>query len=369
MRKRLAVLSVVLITLLTGIVMGGCGETQKGGTDANGGGKNEKPSVVKINVSHQPYSHGLPSYVAQKEGWFKEAGLDANILFFTSGPSQNEALGADQWEVGAMGSPPAILGGVGYNSHIIAFAVDDTVSVDYWVRPDSPIAKVKGEVKDHPDIYGTAELWKGKTILCPTATSAHFMLIATLDKLGLTVNDVKIVHMEVPQAFAAFKAGQGDIVALWSPINNNAPAEGWVKVSSGLATGEVMPTVIVASDKAIKERPDAVKKWLEEYFKACDKLNQDINVQAKFLLQMQTDNGIKNDEAGALKFVEDRPLPTLDYEAKIFKGEYGKREVDTIMEKIIDFFIEQGTIKAADKEKLLKNNFIDGQFIQALTQK
>ncbi len=358
-------IGLLVVVMILAMVIAGCGGDSKSGAAT----EPKKDGVVKINASHQPYSHGLPSYVAQKEGWFKSAGLDVNILFFTSGPAQNEALGANQWEVGAMGSPPAILGGIGYNSKIIAFAVDDTVSVDFWVRPDSPIAKVKGQVPGKPDIYGTAELWKGKTILCPTATSAHFMLIATLNSLGLTVNDVKIVHMEVPQAFAAFKAGQADIVALWAPINDNAPKEGWVKASSGIATGEKMPTVVVASDKAIKERPEAVKKWLQEYFKACDKLRADEATQAKFLLQMQNENGIKNNEAGALKFVKDRPLPTLEYEAKIFAGEPGKREADIVMGKIIDFFVQQGTIKAADKEKLIKNGFIDGQFIQALTTK
>ena len=364
MKKKLTVISLMLVVLLAGLLLGGCGDKPK-----QNAAPDQKTNVVKINVSHQPYSHGLPSYVAQKEGWFKNAGLDANIMFFTSGPAQNEALGANQWEVGAMGSPPAILGGIGYNSHIIAFAVDDTVSVDYWVRPDSPIAKVKGQIPGHPEIYGTPEMWKGKTILCPTATSAHFMLIATLNAMGLTVNDVKIVHMEVPQAFSAFKTGQADIVALWAPINDNAPKEGWVKVSSGIATGEVMPTVIVASDKAIKERPEAVKKWLEEYFKACDKLRNNNEMQAKYLLEMQNENGIKNDAAGALKFVKDRPLPTLEYEAKMFAGEPGKRQADIVMNKIIDFFVKQGTIKAADKDKLIKNGFIDGQFIQSLTQK
>lgn len=43
------------------------------------------------------------------------------------------------------------------------------------------------------------------------------MLIATLSAMGLTQNDVSIVHMDVPSAYTAFKAGQGDIVALWDP--------------------------------------------------------------------------------------------------------------------------------------------------------
>ena len=102
-------LGLLVVVMLLVMLIAGCGGDSKSSATT----EQKKDGVIKINASHQPYSHGLPSYVAQKEGWFKAAGLDVNILFFTSGPAQNEALGANQWEVGAMGSPPAILGGIG----------------------------------------------------------------------------------------------------------------------------------------------------------------------------------------------------------------------------------------------------------------
>jgi len=367
--------SAFILSLLLIVCLAACGSS---GTVSNTPATNESQSaqdttsdpavIMKVTISHQPYSHGLPSYIAEKEGDFTANGLDAKILWFTSGPAQNEALGADEWSVGAMGSPPSIAGGVAYNSRVIAFSVDDTASCDFWVRPDSDIAQISGQVPDAPEIMGNADTWRGKTILCPTATSSHFMLIATLEKLGLTEDDVQIIHMDVPQAYTAFKAGQGDIVSLWDPQSFTAADEGWIKVSSGPATGEVMPTVIVASEKAINENPDVVYRWLKTYFETCDKYRDNVQGQADYLKEMQLENGIQVDDDLAYKFVAKRPLPSLQEQKELFSGEYGSRRVDAIMENVIDFFVAQGRYEPADKEKLVANGFIDSQFIDRLCE-
>lgn len=376
MKKMKRALSFFLCALLVASATA-CGGTKDGGSQA---GETSQPAgqstsadtktakTYTIDISHQPYSHGLPSYIAETEGIFKENGIEANILWFTSGPAQNEALGADEWQVGAMGSPPSIASGVAYDSKIIAFSVDDTASCDFWVRPDSDIAAISGKVEGAPDIKGDADSWRGKTILCPTATSAHFMLIATLEKMGLSENDVEIIHMDVPQAYTAFKAGQGDIVSLWDPQSFTAADEGWVKVSSGPATGQVMPTVIVASEKAINEDPEAVLAWLRTYFEVCDLYRDDIDGQAQHLLEMQLENGMQVDLELATKFVEKRPLPSLKQQKELFAGEYGERKVDTIMENVIDFFVAQGRYEESDKEKLTENHFIDSRFIDQLCE-
>ena len=351
--KRLSCVLLAVILSLT-CVLTGCGKKDQDG--------------LSITVSHQPYSHGLPSYIADVNGVFEENGLDVEILWFSGGNTQNEALGADEWEAGAYGSAPAIAAGIAYNARIIGINVEDSVSIDYFVRPDSEIAKIKGQVEGHPDIYGNADTWRGKTILCATSTSVHFGLVATLSKLGLTQADVNIVHMDVPSAYAAFKAGEGDVVALWDPQSYQAEEEGWIKVSSGEAAGEEFPTVFIASEKAIEENWDGVYAWFKSYMSVCDQYINDNDGQAKHLLDMQLDNGINTTEELALRFVKDRTLPSLEKNIEYFSGEAGSRKMDLVMENVVDFFVEQGSYTAADKEKLFSGNFIDGQFIEALAK-
>lgn len=367
-------LSLLLATAMLASMTVGCGSKEESATAKTPAATEEKTDApaeeasetYSLVVSHQPYSHGLPSYIGEQEGTFAANGLDMEILWFSGGNTQNEALGADEWEVGAYGSAPAIAAGVAYDAKIIGLNCEDSVSIDYFVRPDSDIAQIQGEVEGHPDIMGNADTWRGKTILCATSTSVHFGLCATLSKLGLTQEDVNIVHMDVPSAYAAFKAGEGDVVALWDPQSYQAEEEGWIRVSCGEAAGEEFPTIMIASAKAIEENWDAVYTWLKTYFEITDKYKDDLQGQADYLLEMQLDNGIDTDEELALRFVTDRPLPTLEKNIEYFKGEYGSRKMDAVMENVIDFFVEQGSYTEDDKQALIDKGFIDSQFIEAI---
>lgn len=67
----------------------------------------------------------------------------------------------------------------------------------------------KGNVADAPEMYGTADTWKGKTVLCNTGSSLQYGLDACLALMGLTEADVTVVQMDAASALAAFQAGQG----------------------------------------------------------------------------------------------------------------------------------------------------------------
>ena len=95
--KRLSCVLLAVVLMLS-CILTGCGKKGEDG--------------LSITVSHQPYSHGLPSYIADVNGVFEENGLDVEILWFSGGNTQNEALGADEWEAGAYGSAPAIAAGI-----------------------------------------------------------------------------------------------------------------------------------------------------------------------------------------------------------------------------------------------------------------
>ena len=72
-----------------------------GGDDAAGGDSGSR----SLTVSGQPYSHTLPAYIGLEEGQFEDVGLDVELIMFTGGNVQNEALGAGEWDVGCYGSP------------------------------------------------------------------------------------------------------------------------------------------------------------------------------------------------------------------------------------------------------------------------
>lgn len=327
------------------------------------GGKSGGGASLKIG--NQPYTQGIPIYLAEEEGLYE--GFDTETLVFVSGNTQNEALGADEWEAGVTGLPPAIFGGVSYNLKIIGFSVDDTVSPRFYVRPNSDILSVKGAVEGCPDIYGNADTWRGKQILCPTATSSHLMLVVVLEKLGLSESDVEIVHMDPSQALTAFKAGEGDVLACWPPIAYSVE-EDWVMAASGVATGEQIPIVVVASEKALTEKRDVVKSWLKQYYEHCESMAGDMDKLAETLKVLELDNGLTIDDEGARKIVEERPLPSLSQQAELFAGEQGQTQADEIVMKYVDIFVSEGRISQEDREKLATGNFIDNSLLMEIVE-
>lgn len=324
----------------------------------------EGDALMPLTISHQASIHSLPSYIADKEGVFTDNGLDVSILYFTSGPPQTEALGADEWDVGCIGSPPTIAANLAYNMKIVGISVEDTVALSFWCRNDSDIAAYGDP--DGDGIVGNADTWRGKTILCPLITSWHFVLIATLDKLGLTEDDVNIVDMDASQAYTAMQANQGDICALGFPNYILAEDQDWTCCATGAAAGQSMPTVLVASEKAIEEKPEEVLAWLRSYYEICGKYVDDSETLTKYFLEMQLEQGAEVDADQAAIQVGKHTLPTLEFAWSLFKGEYGEREMDKVIYNIVDFYIDQGRYEPEDKDTLIENGFIDGRFIEKL---
>lgn len=72
------------------------------------------------------------------------------------GGAMNEALAADQWEVGTL-SAAAVNSLAIYGAYCIADIGHSEGGLYTLCRPESPIAKVKGNNPSYPDVYGDAE--------------------------------------------------------------------------------------------------------------------------------------------------------------------------------------------------------------------
>lgn len=338
------------------------GETAQTEEAADAGETTASAEKIPLKISHHPYIHALPSVYAEENGLYDT--FDYTITQYSGGPTQNEAIPSKGWEVGSTGTGGAILGASGYDLKVIGYTCGDTNTTDLWVRADSDLAKL---TPDANGVYGTAEDWKGKKILCPTGTSCHMVLIGTMQHLGLDTSDVEIIDMAVAQSFPAFKAGEADIVALWSPFGFAAEDEGWVKVSSAKGLGIELPCLIVATDEAVKERPEVVQQWLQAYVDSAQGLNADHDSAVQMLYDFEKQEGIKMDEKTAELEVTNRPFPTKDELKELFKeGANGQTKAEEILLVFADFMIDQGKIQPEDKQRMIDNGFVDPSFVQNL---
>lgn len=324
----------------------------------------EKPEV---RTSAQPCMHGLPLWYADKAGYLKDAPFKSVFMLFTSGAPQTEALAADQWDLGAMGTVPTMMASMRYGYKVIGISNDESETNDIWVRPDSPLVKTKGANPDYPNIYGTAEDWKGKKVLATTVSTGHYALTATLERLGLKDRDVNIVHMEQGQAMTAFNAGQGDILQLWAPLSYIAESKGWVKVSSGAAAKVyIMGGIGVRKDFAEKH-PDLVVAWLEHYMNAVEGMKNNPQNYEKSLLSYFNDYcGLElNANQVNLEF-KYRPLFTVDEQIAAMEN---PDQLPTWIKGVANFMLSQGRINQKEFDRYIQSNFnIDPSFMKKLKQ-
>ena len=166
-------------------------------------------------------------WYAKQKGWDKEAGLDITMLRFDSGKAIVEGVLAYDWAIAGCGAVPALTAALSERLDIIAVANDESAANALYVRADSPLLSIKGTNPAYPDIYGDQATVKGKEILCPKGTSAHYMMAAWLKSLGLGEKDVRVKYMSPVQALGAFAGGLGDVVALWAPLTYDADAKGF----------------------------------------------------------------------------------------------------------------------------------------------
>jgi ABC-type nitrate/sulfonate/bicarbonate transport system substrate-binding protein len=321
-----------------------------------------------IRVSGQPCLHGMPTWLAIEEKVAADKPFELQFMLFTSGAPQVEAMAADQWDVGAMGTIPCMMASLRYGALLIGISNDESETNDMWVRPDSPLLKNKGANPKFPEIIGTAEDWKGKKVLATTVSTGHYALSASLAALGLKDSDVKIVHMEQGQALAAFGAGEGDIIQLWAPSSYIAESKGWVKVSSGRRAGAMVPGGIVVRKEFAEKHPELVVGWLEIYMNYIEKMKKDPQGSLDSLYKYFTDYcGLELGKDMVAQEFKLRPLFNVKEQVELLTS---PDKAAKWMQGVAQFLLSQGRITQQEFDKYVKANcYIEPKFMKMLEEK
>lgn len=266
MKKYRKLVAVLLTFVLTLGVLTGCGSEKKNDT-AEQTDAGEKKQTTQLNIAYQPVVGYLPVYLlkdsTQLQDALAEAGYkDIEIKFteFESGPPENEAFATGSQDIGLMGNVPALVGiSAGQKRSIIGIAYNGEKTEAVLVPVDSKIASVQ-------DL-------KGKKIGLVVGSMAQNFLSNLLEKNGLTIKDVELINLSTGEQQQALATGQVDAIATWEPTITKVVAEG---VGSILADGTgvfLAENPIVARSEYVKNNPEIVRIFLQEYKKAAEELN------------------------------------------------------------------------------------------------
>ncbi len=155
------------------------------------------------------------------EARFASRGVEVKFVEFSSGPPLLEALNTGSIDYGTTGDSPPVFAQAARASLLYVAAQPSAGSTSaILVREDSPI-------KTLSDL-------KGRKVGFTRASSAHNVIIAALEKAGLTYRDIAPVYLQPADAAAAFTRGSIDAWSIWDPYFAIAEAQKGTRV---LASG------------------------------------------------------------------------------------------------------------------------------------
>ncbi len=206
--------------------------------------------VVRIGYQKS----GIFALIKSQAGLEKRlAALNASIKWseFTSGPPLLEALGAESIDFGQSGDAPVVFAqAAGASLVYVANTPPSPKSVAILVPKNSSIEKV-------------ADL-KGKKLALGKGSSAHYLVVQTLNAAGLKYEDIQSIYLQPPDARAAFERGSIDAWAIWDPFYAAAQRSANARV---LVDGEGLTSFrefYLASRTFAYKNPDLVEQVLKE---------------------------------------------------------------------------------------------------------
>lgn len=353
MIKKLLVSILSVILAMTMFV--GC-TGKKGGelkTEAQNSENGDLP-ILKVGV--MPFLNSIPvKYMIENELDIKN-GFKIETVFFPTGGPMNEALGSNLWDVATLSSA-SVYSLATYGAYCIADIGNSAGGIETLVNKDSKIANVKGYNPTYPDVLGDPDTVRGATIAVPTGTISQLNVIKWLEKIGVSTEEVSIVHMDFAQAYQALLANQCDVAALNPPTSYTAEDVGMVVTSSLESLDIPQYDSIIASEQAYSEKRDLLVRYVKAFFEATDALQEDSDMAEKLLYDWYEENGSTTTEESCKIEISTRPFVTSE-EVKSIK-------IGDSVNITAEFYASQGLIEN-DKLSIINENIKDDVIKEAL---
>ncbi|EOM77448.1 glycine/betaine ABC transporter substrate-binding protein [Rhodococcus rhodnii] len=229
----------------------------------NASGDTSKPT---IRLAYQTFPSG--DLVVKNNGWLEEALPDYTIVWtkFDSGADINTAFLAGEVDFGAIGSSP------------VARGLSAPLNIPYQV---AFVLDVAGDNEALVAREGTGiervEDLRGRRIATAFASTAHYSLLAALDRAGIAPGDVQLVDLQPQASLAAWERGDIDAVYTWLPTLDELRTSGTTLITCRELAADGKPTLDlgVVSTAFAQENPEAVDAWRSVQARALDTIADD----------------------------------------------------------------------------------------------
>ena len=262
MKKKL--LSALLVAALAASALAGCAKEETGSSESD---KKEETRLTKVTLNEVAHSiFYAPMYVAVEEDYFKDEGIDLELVTGFGADKTMTAVLSGQADIGFMGSESSIYTyNEGAKDYVVNFAQLTQRAGNFLVSRE-PIEDFSWE-----DL-------KGKTVLGGRKGGMPEMVFEYILKQN-DIDPEKDVMINQSIDFgstaAAFSGGQGDFTVEFEPgaTTLEAAGKGYVVASLGKESGYVPYTAFSAKKSYLEEHPDLIQSFTDALQKGMDYVN------------------------------------------------------------------------------------------------
>jgi len=207
----------------------------------------QRPATVRLGYQKSSTLIALLKVQGTLEKQFAPLNVALTWHEFTSGLPLLEALNLDNLDISAdvADTVPVFAQAAGADLTFLAQEAPSPAAQAIVVRDDSPLKTV-------------ADL-RGKKVGFAKAAGAHYLLIAALEKAGLSFKDIEPAYLTPADGRAAFEKGAIDAWVVWDPFLAAAQRQSKVRIladGTGIASYQ---RYYLASTKFAKARPDVLR--------------------------------------------------------------------------------------------------------------
>lgn len=264
MKKKITVM--VAVILCVAFSMSACGK---------------KGDMIKVQLNEVAHSiFYAPQYVAIEQGYFKEEGIELELVNGLGADKTMTAVLSGEADIGFMGTEASIyVYSQGEEDYVVNFAQLTQRAGNFLVSRDF-----------NQTNFDWSEL-KSKTVIGGRAGGMPEMVFEyILKKNGIQLSDLTIIqNIDFGNTAQAFVSGQGDYTIEFEPSATGLELEqaGKVVASLGVASGKVPYTAYSAKKSYINKHPDVILKFSKAIQKGLDYVNDHTPEEIAKIIQPQ----------------------------------------------------------------------------------
>jgi NitT/TauT family transport system substrate-binding protein len=224
--------------------------------------KAELPAVIKFGTI--PVLQSLPLFVAAEKGFFKERGLNVEIILFNSAMEKDIALSSGQI-AGYFGDimTPLVLRANGIDVKMVAANFNTTNEQRMFAILTSPQAKNKNLPEVAKDGIATS-----------SNAIPEYLIVRLLQSQKIGKDKINLIDIKnIPIRLQMLLSNQVAAALLPEPLATLAEKKGAKALIDDRAQG-LSTTVLVFNDKFLKTYPAGTKAFLAAVEKAVDFINK-----------------------------------------------------------------------------------------------